>query len=274
MGPLHRFMLILLVAVFASPLASSQVCANQPSVLVGGASATIWEGETTELRYLVRNNRMLPGSFRYTISGPSLTTAGYVDVDAKDQTSISVQTPILPLGRHDYQITLIDTAASPDSTLWVATATAYVVDSTSAPAIAPVYEPEVLSSPFSLTYPPLPKPTVLRIPQSPDKSVLTFSWWIRITNINPNNPGKIFEAMPDSGRVSGEAGEQVEASVDIFNSNAVPFGEINQFELIVIAPSGDTLGIAGSAIATDSLGTPSVTSTKESSWSELKDLFR
>ncbi|NNE09260.1 MAG: hypothetical protein HKN20_11920 [Gemmatimonadetes bacterium] len=253
---------------------SGYVLADQPSVLGGGSSATIWEGETTELRYLVRSNRNQPGSFRYTINGPSMTAAGYVDVDAQDQTSISIQTPVLSLGDHDYQITLIDTAASPDSTLWMATSTVFVVDYTTSPAIEPVFDPEVLSSPFSLTYPPLPKPTVLRIPKSPDKSQVTISWWVRITNVNPNNAGKIFEALPDSGRVSGSSGEEVTASVDIFNSNAVPFGEINRFELIVIAPSGDTLGIAGSAIATDSLGTPSVTSTEESSWSELKSLFR
>lgn len=270
----YRFMLTLFVAFLATPLAATPACADKPSVLGGGASATIWEGETTELRYLVRSNRNQPGSFRYTITGPSMTATGYVDVDAQDQTSISVQTPILPLGRHDYQITLMDTAASPDSMLWMAMSTVRVVDSTTSPAIVPVFDPEVLSSPFSLTYPPLPKPTVLRIPKNTDKLLATFSWWVRITNVNPNNAGKVFEALPDSGRVSGSSGELVEASVDIFNTNAVPFGEINLFELIVISPLGDTLGIAGSSIATDSLGTPLVTGTEESTWSELKSLFR
>ena len=138
MSLLPRLTLMLLAASFANPLMAGYAGADQPSVLSGGSSATIWEGESTELRYLVRSNRNQPGSFRYTIGGPSITQAGYVDVDAMDQTSISFQTPVLSLGRHDYQITLIDTAASPDTTLWQSIATVRVVDSTTAPALEPV----------------------------------------------------------------------------------------------------------------------------------------
>ncbi len=275
----NRNYLLLLPALLA---AVSFSFAGKPAVFSSGQCKTVWENSSPRLYSIVRNNLFVPVHVSYTFDGPGVSQSGFLSIQARDQDSLYVQVPSLPLGSHDFVLALWDTSAVPDTLFWTSTSSVLVVDSTLFLSVEPDFFPAVIDGDSPLTYPATPKKTVVKVPKNAsfsDPRSSSISWSFYITNADPNDPGNLLVVSPDSGSVVAIPGEEFSVLTFLDAESPVAPGTINTLNMLV-SIQGTTMLHVCTPVVTDQLGAlPIATGVPDaeqerSSWGGIKTIFR